>query len=423
MKRAFLGVAAIPAALSVILLAGATLPAVASPRGAVPDTAAGIVTIFHSHGFHLSSGSNPSNITAGPDGALWFTNPGNNTIGRITPWGYVKDYSGTGIARPWAITSGPDGAVWFTNFFGPSIGRITTSGTVSTFTGAVNGPVSIATSRFGTLWYSNWPLVPTTSCSWSIGRITHAGASTCFHASGIVYPQDMTRGPDSAMWFTNGGVGGGSYSIGRISKTGSVTIYPLTAYPNGIAAGSDGAVWFTYPNTNAIGRITTSGALTRFTDSSISDPGNITAGPDGALWFNNQGTGTIGRITTHGVISSYSAGPDGPGSASFITTGPDGAIWFTNPSTNTIGRITTNITPAIFAKSPASGSPGTKVTITGRNLARTSRVDFNGTPATIVANSPTYVVVIVPPAATSGRITVTTPAGTAAQNGWFNITS
>jgi hypothetical protein len=26
----------------------------------------------------------PNGITAGPDGALWFTSPGNNSIGRIT---------------------------------------------------------------------------------------------------------------------------------------------------------------------------------------------------------------------------------------------------------------------------------------------------------------------------------------------------
>jgi len=27
----------------------------------------------------------PESIVAGPDGALWFTNVGNNTIGRIAP--------------------------------------------------------------------------------------------------------------------------------------------------------------------------------------------------------------------------------------------------------------------------------------------------------------------------------------------------
>ncbi len=54
-------------------------------------------------------------ITAGPDGALWFTNAGNNSIGRITTAGVVTNYTGTGIIDPEGITAGPDGALWFTN--------------------------------------------------------------------------------------------------------------------------------------------------------------------------------------------------------------------------------------------------------------------------------------------------------------------
>ena len=36
---------------------------------------------------------------------------------------------------------GPDGALWFTNYVNSSIGRITTSGAVSNFTGVgIDGP-------------------------------------------------------------------------------------------------------------------------------------------------------------------------------------------------------------------------------------------------------------------------------------------
>ena len=115
--------------------------------------------------------SEPEGIVAGPDGALWFTNPGNNSIGRITTAGKVKNYTGTGIKHPsehrgrsrrgavvhrlqeldradhhrgngdhytgsgirhpWGIAAGPDGALWFTNDGNDSIGRITTAGTVT----------------------------------------------------------------------------------------------------------------------------------------------------------------------------------------------------------------------------------------------------------------------------------------------------
>ena len=41
---------------------------------------------------------------------------------------------------------------------------------------------------------------------------------------------------------------------------------------------------------------------------------------------------------------------------------------------------------------------------------------------TIVSDTATYIVAIVLPGATTGRINVTTPAGMAAKNGWFVVT-
>jgi streptogramin lyase len=64
----------------------------------------------------------PAYITAGPDGALWFTNLGNRTnhgsIGRITTSGKVTIYAGGGIDGPGGITVGLDRALWFTNTAG-----------------------------------------------------------------------------------------------------------------------------------------------------------------------------------------------------------------------------------------------------------------------------------------------------------------
>ena len=62
-------------------------------------------------------------------------------------------------------------------------------------------------------------------------------------------------------------------------------------------AGPDGALWFTNydPQSNSIGRITTTGTVTNYTDPGIRNPVGIVAGPDGALWFTNDNS--IGRIT------------------------------------------------------------------------------------------------------------------------------
>jgi hypothetical protein len=109
--------------------------------------------------------SNPSGITAGPDGASWFTNSGNNSIGRITTGGVVTNYTGTGISNPSGITIGPDGALWFTNA-GNSIGRITTGGVITNYTGTgINIPEGITVGPDGAMWFTN-------SGNNSIGRIT-----------------------------------------------------------------------------------------------------------------------------------------------------------------------------------------------------------------------------------------------------------
>lgn len=52
-----------------------------------------------------------------------------------------------------------------------------------------------------------------------------------------------------------------------------------------IAAGSDGNLWFTEIGPGIIGRMTTSGVVTRFSVPSDKQPQLITPGPGGALWF------------------------------------------------------------------------------------------------------------------------------------------
>ena len=128
----------------------------------------------------------PFEITAGPDGALWFTNSnpssigsGHDGIGRISTSGAVTGYSGSGITQPEGIAAGSDGALWFTNNgingIGSSIGRITTSGTVTNFTDtSINRPTAITAGPDGALWFIN-------SGNDSIGRITTAGVGRELH--------------------------------------------------------------------------------------------------------------------------------------------------------------------------------------------------------------------------------------------------
>src|SRR4029077_12218346 len=153
--------------------------------------------------------ANPRHLTLGPDGALWFTNGGTfvngaptadkGSIGRIAPDGTINNYRAPSILFPGLIPPGPDGALWFTNTGGSSSGD--------------HG---------------------------SIGRITTAGAVTNFASPNIQDPNAIATGSDGALWFTN--TGGNFSSIGRMTTSGSVTLYGQYA-PSTLIAGPDGALY------------------------------------------------------------------------------------------------------------------------------------------------------------------------------------
>jgi hypothetical protein len=70
--------------------------------------------------------------------------------------------------------------------------------------------------------------------------------------------------------------------------------------------------------------------------------------------------------------------------------------------------------PTITGMLPSSGGIGTSVTITGTNFTGAAAVRFNNTNATsFVVSSPSQIVAVVPAGATTGKISVTTPGGTA----------
>jgi len=62
----------------------------------------------------FANSSQLTNIAVGPDGALWFTELGANTIGRISTTGVINEYPLASGSHPYGITAGPDGNLWFT---------------------------------------------------------------------------------------------------------------------------------------------------------------------------------------------------------------------------------------------------------------------------------------------------------------------
>ena len=100
-------------------------------------------------------------------------------------------------------------------------------------------------------------------------------------------------------------------------------------------------------------------------------------------------------------------------------TATTGAITVTTPAgaaTNSAPFAVMDVGPAIFSANPMIGTVGTPVTIDGTNFDNSiynNRALFGTARATLNAASSTTISTSVPPSGSSGRISITTPSGTA----------
>jgi virginiamycin B lyase len=188
-----------------------------------------------------------------------------NQIGRITAVGEFTEYAiPTPMSKPWLITAGPDGALWFTEANANQIGRVTVAGAFTEFPipTAASQPMGITAGPDGALWF-------TEVSSNQIGSVTTAGAFHEYPAATVFGPDGITAGPDGALWFTATDDQPQDKPsmpvpnmIRRITTAGVLTAFPLPLggsqgpRPWGIATGSDGNVWFTEAgDPGKIGRI------------------------------------------------------------------------------------------------------------------------------------------------------------------------
>ena len=96
----------------------------------------------------------------------------------------------------------------------------------------------------------------------------------------------------------------------------------------------------------------------------------------------------------------------------------NGLIAVTTPggTASSESNFTVSAAPRITAFDPVTGGVGTVVTITGTGFDQASALSVGGQPATFDVVSPTQIVAAVPPGATSGKISVTTPGGIATRS-------
>jgi streptogramin lyase len=348
--------------------------------------------------FPLPSGSGlpasrPQAITTGPDGNIWFTDPGANAIGMINPTTHAISLFTvlTANAGLQSIAAGPDGNLWFTEGGADKIGEISpTTHAISEFTlpTANAGPRAITAGPDGNLWF-------TEGRAFQIGEINPTTHAISEFAEPIAYLSGgvgITAGPDGNVWFEQG-------ILGKISPATHV----ITEFENsweawGISPGPDGNVWFT-SGVDDIGMInlTTDAISTFITPTEYSETSGITAGPDGNLWFTEQpnpNESTVGKLAeinpTTDAIVEYAI-PYASSSPTAITTGPDGNLWFTDPGTNAIGVATLTTSQLVVTTQPpasVTAGSGFGLTVTAENNSGSPITTFNGTVTVALANNP-----------------------------------
>jgi virginiamycin B lyase len=187
----------------------------------------------------------PTALTAGPDGNVWVTLPAkgkkdDGAIGRVTPAGVLSTFTTGLTADPGDIAAGWDGALWFTEPEGNAIGRITTAGVITEYP-AAKEPAFLAAGADGAVWFT---------ARKTIGRITTSGTVRTVKTTGGGSPGDIALGADGALWYTR------SDGIGHITPWGAITnLATPDLRPGTIVLGADHAIWFTDRSRGVLGRI------------------------------------------------------------------------------------------------------------------------------------------------------------------------
>jgi streptogramin lyase len=221
-------------------------------------------------------------------------------------------------------------------------------------------PNNITVGPDGAMWFAE-------SGAASFGRIPATGTSPVATdvalptTNGTPQPEGIAAGPDGNLWWADCG---GTSTVGNVTTAGVGTSYTTqsNAYPKNIVQGPDGAMWFTECGASSIGRITTEGVMTPAIPSLTANsyPVGIVVGSDGNLWFTECNANKIGKITPAGALTEISL-PNSPGGPYGITAGPDGALWFVEIGGNKVGRIPTTGTQSTDITEYSTGITGSSL--------------------------------------------------------------
>lgn len=274
----------------------------------------------------------PHDPAVAPDGALWYTGMGSNTLGRLdTRNGQFRSYPlKTPDSGPHGLVADSDGNIWFTANYKGYIGKLDPkSGTVTEFPLPDKG-----------------------------ARDPHT-------------PVFDRRG---ALWFT---IQQGNF-IGRLEPTtGKIILKSLPSSdsrPYGIAVNSQGIPFFCEFGTNKIGRIDPATmSISEFQLPKGSRPRRIAITSDDMVWYTDYQRGYLGRLDPQtGRVEEWPS-PGGSKSGPYgMTATPDGLVWYSESGVKPNTIVSFDPRAKKFSRWPVPSGGGVI-----RNMAATPRGDIH----------------------------------------------
>lgn len=210
-------------------------------------TTGGVVTLFGNSPLGC-----PQGITSAADGTLWVANSC-ASIWNMTIGGTITTF--LSLSNPTSIVQGPDGAIWFTD--GSNIDRYDPLATTLTQAAVPGG----ASAQYITAGPDNAVWFTAQGASGIVGRVPMNGggtltASTVATLNAGSTPRGITAGIDNAVWYVDSGLN----LVGRVSIAAgnAVSTYPIPTLSSGaqeITRGPDGTLWFTEHTAARIGHV------------------------------------------------------------------------------------------------------------------------------------------------------------------------
>lgn len=295
----------------------------------------------------------------------------------------------------------------------------------------------------------------------TVFKLTRSGTLTTIHAfdsfkNGIYPEAPLVQAANGALYGTTTG-GGHSDGEGTIFRITTDDVFTLVyrfcsenvrgGGPSGLIEGPDGNFYGTTEfggsqGDGAIFQITPHGELTTLYNFGGRDGyqagANLLLGTDGNFYGNTAaggdqtchspyGCGTIFSVTSSGTLTTVHVFElsDGESPSAALIQGTNGVFYGTtitggSNQAGTVFSVDMGLGPFVTFIRPV-GRVGQTGGILGQGFTGTTSVLLNGTPASFSVVSDTFIRATVPPGATTGYVTATTPTDTLTSNVPFRV--